>query len=717
MRGYHNSCAVSAILIAMCMTSGAFAQTSTGRDSDKDKASSGEVETVTVTATKMGTQDIQKVPMAIQVFGGEQLKDENIQNLHDLASSIPGLVEGQRQSAASSSYNIRGAGGSNANGDSPIGYYLDDVPFIVTNFGIAPPVRFFDINRIEILRGPQGTLYGQGSSGGVMVFHTRDPDLADLQYVAEAEASQTAGSGNFNYGVSGALSVPVLKDTLGIRVSGGMSYNPGWADVYNGAYDGTPDRKNVNSMRDDDIRVVGLYKPLENLSIRAQYWRFSPRQQFTGFVGSVDPAFFENTDGQPSYADGTFELWSATAILEMQDFVVTSATSHTDGHFGIFIPIQPAGPSFFSSEFYPKMLAEEIRVNSNGDGPLHWLIGGQYQDGAGPQSNLLQILPYGVHIDADNNTLTQNYAVFGEVSYDLLGGKLVPLVGLREYFDSRSFQDASTTIPTWKTAFSWRANLSYLPTDNLTIFASAATGFRPGIVQSQVQVTSLAMNGIPAGVTLNPENSLDYELGMRWRTDDGSLAVNINLYLSKFTDMQTSVTGGISGVNGFANFGDATSKGIDYEIHWQTPLHGLMLGLVGNINKIFPSLQSQLASLLLVKGGRLVNSVLYNYRLDASYNTSITDEVDGFANVSYSKSGNRFQGSGGVGPATYADPYFGINATLGVRYDRYELALTATNLTDERGPTIAFGTSTLGTPGGAIITPRTIGVRLRVNSE
>ena len=609
---------------------------------------------------------------------------------------------------ASQGYNLRGAGGVSTNGDSPIGYYLDDVPFIVTNFGIAPPVRFIDIQRVEVLRGPQGTLYGQGSSGGVFIFHTRDPDLDHVQYAAEAMGSQTTGAGSLSYGVSGVVSVPVIKDVLAIRVSGGHSYNPGWADVYFGPYDGTPDKKGVNVMRNDDIRVVALFKPFDRLTIRAQYWRFLPRQQFTGFLSSVDPAYFENTAGQPSFANGEFNLWSVSGVLDLDHVTITSATSNLTGGFGINIPISPAG--FFSSQFFPKMFAQELRMNSKGDGPLHWVVGGAYQDGQGPQSNQLSIPPF-VFINADNNTLTENYAGFGEVSYDLFGGKLVPLVGLREYYDRRTFADSTSSLPTTKTVTTWRANLSYLPSDDLTMFVTAATGFRPGIVQSQVQVQSLQMNGIPAGVALNPETSLNYEFGMRWRTPDRSLAIDLNLYLTKFTDMQTSATGAISGVNGFANFGDATSKGVDYEIHWRTPVDGLTLSLVGNNNnskfdRVVAAIQA--AQPGSKPGSRLVNSILYNYRIDASYNKRLSDKVEGFGNISYSKTGNRFQGSG-----VYAQPYDTINATLGVHYGAYEIALTGDNLTDERGPTIIFGAPT----AGAGITPRTIGLRFRINSQ
>jgi outer membrane receptor protein involved in Fe transport len=143
----------------------------------------GEIEEVVVSAQKAGEQSLQSVPLAVQAFSGGALKEMNITSIQDLVTAVPGAFEGQRQSAASHSYNLRGAGGSNANGDSPIGYYLDDVPFIVTNFGIAPPVRFLDIERVEVLRGPQGTLYGRNSNGGSLNVITNTPKLGEFEGV------------------------------------------------------------------------------------------------------------------------------------------------------------------------------------------------------------------------------------------------------------------------------------------------------------------------------------------------------------------------------------------------------------------------------------------------------------------------------------------------------------------------------------------------------
>jgi outer membrane receptor protein involved in Fe transport len=704
--------AAAAFAIAVCMISGAAGaqtgtagQANTGADAN-DEATSGDI---VVTAQKSGAQALQKVPLAIQAFSGAELKERNIKTIDDLVSSVPGALEGQRQSVASRSYNLRGAGGSNANGDSPIGYYLDDVPFVVTNFGIAPPVRFLDVDRVEVLRGPQGTLYGQGSSGGVFIFRTRDPDLDDFAFAGEAEGSQTRGASGLNYGVAAAVSVPVIKDVLAIRVSGGHSYNPGWADEYYGPYDGSPDRQDVNIVRNDDIRVVALLKPAHNVSLRAQYWHFRPRQDFLGGMASVKPPYYQNTAAQPSFGNGDFKLYSFTANVDFDSFSITSATSKLEGNFGIFVPISPAGS--FSSQFFPKMFSQEVRVNSTGSGPFHWLVGSAYQDGKGPQANQLEIPPF-VSINADNNTITKNWAVFGELSYDLFDGKLVPLVGLRYYHDKRTFEDATTSNTNTTGVTTYRVNLSYLPTDDITMFATVASGFRAGIVQSKVQADLLTQSGIPSGTQLDPERSTNYEIGLKWRTPDRNLSVGLNGYITKLRDLQTSTPTINTDVSGFSNFGDATTKGIDFEVRWRTPIDGLSLNAVGNINDskfdyVKPAVQSALPYLR--PGTRIVNTIAHNWRIDASYTGQIYNEVQGFFNAGWSHSGDRLQTNG-----LLAQPFSTFNLTMGVRRGPYELALVGDNLSDERGPTI------LGNQGpisGSGPTPRTIGLRFRANFQ
>lgn len=691
------------------VSNGATAQETAPSNPRQNADHAGDGQDIVVTAQKSGAQTLQKVPLAIQAFSGEDLKERNVNNVADLISNIPGAFESQRQSVASRSYSIRGAGAGAANGDSPIGYYVDDVPFVVTNFGIAPPIRFLDIDRVEVLRGPQGTLYGQGSAGGVFIFHTRDPDLNKIEGAVEAEGSSTKGAHGLNYGIAGVISVPIIKDVLAIRVSGGHSYNPGWADEYYGPFDGTPDRKGVNVVRNDDIRAVALLKPADNLMVRAQYWHFRPRQQFLGGLQSVDPPYYENTAAQPSFGNGNFKLYSLSATWDLKAFSITSATSQLEGNFGINVPISPAGS--FSSQFFPKMFSQEVRVNSNSTGPFHWLIGGSYQDGKGPQANQLEIPPF-VSINADNNTLTKNYAIFGEVSYDLFDGKLVPLGGLRYYHDKRTFEDSTTTNSNIRNVTTWRANLSYLPTDSLTAFISASTGFRAGIVQSQVQADLLGQIGIPAGTQTKPERSKNYEVGVKWRTLDRALSIGLNGYITKYQDLLTPTPTLNASVSGFSNFGDGTTKGVDIDVHWRTPLKGLTLGAVANFNKgeydrVDPIVQAALP--YLQKGSRLVNTIQQNSRLDAAYTHDISADVEGFFNVAWSHTGNRLQSLN-----LKADAYSVFTATIGARTGPYELVLFGDNLSNAKRPTIILNNNP---NAGARPTPRTIGLRFRANFQ
>jgi outer membrane receptor protein involved in Fe transport len=241
------------------------------------------------------------------------------------------------------------------------------------------------------------------------------------------------------------------------------------------------------------------------------------------------------------------------------------------------------------------------------------------------------------------------------------------------------------------------------------MFVSAATGFRPGIVQSQVQVQSLTLNGIPAGVTLEPESSRNYEFGLRWRSPELGLNLGLNLYQLEYENLQTSAVGAISGVNGFTNFGDATTKGIDLEFSWQTPIEGLSFSGVGNFNDseydtVNPIIAA--AQPLLRPGARLINTLESNYRFDVNYTTAIGRDWEAYGNLGYSHSGDRLNGNGLI-----VQPYGLVNSTLGVRKDRWDIAFVGSNLGDERGPTFL---GTAGPNSGQGPLPRTLGLRVRV---
>lgn len=660
---------------------------------------------IIVTASKTGEQTLLQAPLAIQAFSTEDLRERNITDATNLVTSIPGASIAQDTGAGIRSYNIRGVGSGGTNGDTPIGYYLDDVPFVVTNFGIAPPIRFLDIERVEVLRGPQGTLYGQGSAGGTMIFHTRRPDLNELTLTADAATSRTTDASSWNWDFSGALSLPLVQDVLAVRFSGGMSRQQGYADVYHGLNDGTPDELDANAQESSDWRVALLFQPSESVEIQAQVWQFESNQGYGSFYSSVDPYAFLQTGAIEGYGVGKYTLYSLAANIDLGGAELTSSTSYLDGYFGNRIPLGEFGAvgGKFDSFFSPTNFNQEVRLRSDGSGPLNWVVGANYQNGRGPQSNLLDFVFF--QIDGSNNTKTESYAGFGEISYELFDGRLVPLVGIRYYHDRRVYSDAASTQPDTLNKTTWRANLSYYPSDDVTLFATVSTGFRVNTIQSQVQVDLLTADGVPTSILLDPLSLTNYEAGIKARALDGDLRFGANLYHIKFEGVQSSVVSS-TGVGGFAVLGDAHSTGIDLDVAWDTPLRGLTLSAVANFSSnkfdaVNPLITAQRP--LIAQGERLTNTADSNFRLDASYTTSLGDDWELFANANYARIGSRPT----IADRT-ADPYSLIGASLGLRRGDYEVSVFGTNLGDERGPFDFFPPVYVSGP-----IPRTIGLRLR----
>jgi iron complex outermembrane recepter protein len=215
----------------------------------------------------------------------------------------------------------------------------------------------------------------------------------------------------------------------------------------------------------------------------------------------------------------------------------------------------------------------------------------------------------------------------------------------------------------------------------------------------------LEADGFPAKILLDPLSLTNYELGTRVRLFNRTLTLAANVYHIKFDGLQSSYNTS-AGIGGFLNIGRAHSTGIDIDVNWRTPVPGLTLGAVANINsskydEVDPQVTAQLPRL--AEGRRLVNSAGYNFRIDASYTREISNNLELFSNVNFSETGSRPT----IGGVT-AGRYDLLGATLGIRRGPYEIALFGENLTDERGPTDYFVPTALNGP-----VPRTIGVRIR----
>jgi outer membrane receptor protein involved in Fe transport len=249
---------------------------SSGADSANDQL----LEEIVVTATKSGSIALDKVPIAIQAFSKETLKLRGVYEIKDLITVIPGASEVSEIGAGYKVYSFRGSGAGGPIGDGMIGYYLDDTPYGVPNFQAAPPLKFFDIEQIEGLRGPQGTLYGQGSMGGAIIFHTKSPNLTDYTTAFEADSSKTSEADDMNYKISAAASMPLIQEKLGLRLSGSYENQAGYNDIDTAAPGGTPYKTDANEIRNSDAQAVLLWRPSDQLSFRVRAWQFKVEQDY-----------------------------------------------------------------------------------------------------------------------------------------------------------------------------------------------------------------------------------------------------------------------------------------------------------------------------------------------------------------------------------------------------------------------------------------------------
>lgn len=671
-------------------------------------------QTVYVTANKGQPQILVEAPMSIQAFSGKELAAKNVHKIDDLITAIPGASQSEQLGEFNRTYSIRGSGSGGGAGDAMLGYYVDDTPFITPNLQIAPPLRLMDIQQVEVLRGPYGTLYGQGAMGGTMIFRTKNPGLKTVTGEAETYVADVKGSSAPSYGAAAAISIPLIEGKLGLRISGGGDFRAGYADVYSGAAAGAPRATDANKMRKGDARAVLLWLPNADLRVRLQYMHFGGKQDYTQEMASVSPAYFANYGAVSGYEKSSNDLYGVSIEYDLGFASLTSATGYTrfdlSNLSGLTAPFVGNGRLF--NRFHGDSVTQELRLASTDAGPLHWVGGLYYNDAE-------SVIGYDVDFEVPIiNTIgattigTRNTSVFGELSYDLFGGKLVPLLGLRRYNDDRTFH--GTTIAPSPTSSSgganpsvttWRANLAYHPDRDMTVYFNAGTGFRGGIVQAPLQVAALRADGIIVDEALEPDRMKNLEIGIKGALRGARLTYEFNAYRLLYTGIQSGLATSI-GLSANATLGDATMKGIDFSLQWE-PLKGLNLGLSGDRNwsrydRVNPLVANGIGAVV-KEGGQLINTPKYTARFDIGYSMPLDNAWALYSNASASRSASRLN-QGGVS----TEEFNLFDGNIGLRSARYETEIYGQNLSDARGPWYIRRPGFIAGP-----TPRTVGLRFR----
>ena len=549
---------------------------------------------IVVTAEKYNST-IQNTPISLSAVTGEQLAAAGIATVEDVAHFVPGLSM-RSSGPGTTEYEARGLA-SNGGAAPTVGFYLDEVPLsppaLAQDGKVVIDPDLYDVNRIEVLRGPQGTLYGSGSMGGTIKIVTNQPKLDTWEGSVQGTLSNTEG-GSGNGGGQFMLNIPI-GDTLALRVVGTDTYRSGWIDrvvlnpfpedapppagISRGNVLAAPVQAIIHNVNTEDLygaRASVLFQPTSDISVVASalYQRtvMGGYDEFDSPPGAAYLAHYEAFNIPEPLADtvhiysltttinvGFADLTSATAYWNRESHQTQDASESIGGYTNVIYPYV-AVP--YSEVDYSKQFSQEIRLASKGDDRLHW-VGGVFASdlnsiwqefGANPYFLTVGKTPGGVGAATFNPYKMEQLALFADGSYKITDQWKFE-AGLRWYrYQSQQLEEewgydtiAAVPLPytgnrAEDTGFNPRFDLSYSPNPDLTTYVSASKGFRPGganiYVPPPQDFPNCAAGATP---TFGPDSVWDYEVGEKAKLFDNWLTINSDFYYIKWLGVQQTL--------------------------------------------------------------------------------------------------------------------------------------------------------------------------------
>lgn len=644
---------------------------------------------------------LSEVPLSIQAFSGETLEEAGYRDLREIINLVPGASEGRGNAAGIRSYQIRGV--SSFYGDSTIGYYIDEAAYVIPNRNYAPVGRSFDIERVEVLRGPQGTLYGLGSMGGTIRFITADPDLERFRARGDFGISDTAEGGRRNWYGDIAVSVPIIEGRLGIR--GVASYEDRGGFAQSPSFPGDWDDDQL-----ENYRVKLLARPTDNLTIRLGVHRNEAADDWGQNYAATDPARFPASPVAGRNRQ-VYDMYTAYVGLDLGPVLLESSTGYIDRSDRSTGPIiLGPGPAFRLDVIgESESFVQEVRLVSQGEGPLRWVLGGIYQDAQSLED--IKVIG-GPPISVASIYDSRSYAIFGEVSLGLLNDTLRPLVGLRYFEDNRDFfsqnRPPGPVLPppfvreAKFDSLNPRFNLSWQPNDNVNLYANVARGFRSGTFNTAAAVQ---VSGGAVSFEVQPDNIWSYELGGKFTFAGGRFYLETVVYRFDWSNIQLNYTVA-GGVQVIRNAGAVDGKGFELVMNWR-PTRGLNLFASANFNETeFDSIINPpaFAATPRIAAGRQVASVPTNtWTLGGTYSRPIGwHNASLFLNAQFSHIGR--QGDPGDNQGRLGEPQDLLRARAGLQFENWGVFLFGENLLGENDPIQISGS------GRSRYYPRVLGV-------
>ncbi|MGS2722737.1 TonB-dependent receptor domain-containing protein [Porticoccus sp. GXU_MW_L64] len=653
-------------------------------------------EEIIVTSTRRNTS-LFDTPSAVTAFGEGFLDDRSIDSINDLVALTPGLFAPPISPfTGGNSFTIRGVTAQNLT-TATVGVYLDEVAQTFSGGSNEPTIRTFDLERVEVLRGPQGTLFGAGAMGGAIRYITNKPDASEFGAKVHLEGSSTQRGGE-NYAVDGMINIPLVTDKLALRVTASQQDTSGVIDLLT-AVDGP--FEDADSREQSSVRAVLRWTPSENLTIDFQAWHDENELQGLSLVNTGSPSPFEDNVefGPRSNSNVDFEQYAATITYDagFAEIVSTTSIIETDNR-AVFTDGFAGGAIIQTLPF--EGFSHETRLASQNDGPLSWIAGVFYQDSESLDGRF-DLTAFGATASSDEER--EQVSIYGELSYQATE-KLQLTAGLR-YFDEDVEQSNFTQFFGIESILDGDANftevlpkfqMQYSASDNLNLYASASQGFRVGganLVSSPADPASF-----------DPDDLWAYEFGAKFVANDSRVSGGVALFYNDWSEIQVFTPAPSGFGNLTQNAGDAHILGFEAEVSFEVS-EGFVVGFNGSV------LEAEFDNPTVVVGGMIdagdrINNIPENsMALFLDYSANLVDDWDYSIHFDASYSGNEVN----LQQARQVDGTTLANARVAFKYRGTEVALFMRNVFDDQTPR-AFNTSYFSAPR-----PRTIGIDLITN--
>jgi outer membrane receptor protein involved in Fe transport len=725
---------------------------------------SAEVPDIIVTAQKR-EERLKDVPVPITAVGGEALLAQNQTKAQEFFSSVPAVnlqyQNGRAQLA------IRGITTGPVTGNPTVGYTIDDVPYGSSTgqgglFGSAPDLDPSELARIEVLRGPQGTLYGASSIGGLLKYVTVDPSTDRLSATVGGGVSMVKHGGNtLGYNLRGSVNIPV-SETFAVRTSAFHRDEPGYIDNIRTG------KKDVNSSEVTGGRISALWKPSDSFSLKlgAMYQvrniygssnsdiTTGSRNKQTDQIGAGRSRAENQIYSAVATADlGGINLTSVSAFSRSKnyDFIDLTATGLTQNVFvPVFFPATDLG-NVFRQGYNVDKYSQELRFSGGIGESIDWIVGGFYThedakytvDANAINASTGEL--YGTPVSWRDSLKYNEWAAFGNATVRLseqfdvqFGGRYSENKQNFKHRERNIFPEfdgdgvgipGTSQIITAETnpradgrAFTYQVSPRFKPSPDHMIYGRIASGYRPGGTNANC---NSPLSSTPVPCQFKPDKTVNYELGAKGDLIGRLLSYDFSAFLIDWTDIQISQVISENGFTYNGNAGKARSKGVELSLEAR-PVKGLSLKAWGAY--IDAKLAEDVASNALygVKGDRLPYTSKWSGRVSADYVTPLTDIATAKLGAALTYVGQR-RGEflnrlpdGSAPDATLRQvypKYTTLDLNAGVDVNNLSFSLFVQNVSNKRGVIGGgFNNQTTFNPNFFNFTqPRTIGVNVELN--